>query len=540
MMPVTTLVVQASVALAAALAGTFAFRRRSAALRHFLLASGVVAALAVVLLARVVPAWEIRVPAVSAPAAAGEPQSAPVESVSPPSSREPRSVPPPSGSWPPSPARLLGVVWLGGALAVAARLLAGLVGLRRVERRAARMRDARLLGIASGIARELGITRGVTLLVDETPVGTWGIWNPRVVLPPDADGWSDERARAVLAHELAHVQRFDWPVQLAAEAVCAALWFNPLAWMVASRLRDEGERACDDVVLATGFVDRDYAAHLFAIARAARGPVLDAAMPMARESSLEGRIAAMLNPTIDRRVPSRVFRIAAAALLLVAASAAAVRVTAQQAGPAPLQGVVYDASGGVLPGVEMALTNDQGVKWSTPTDGGGRFEFAPVGAGKYLLEASLPGLHSFKQEIVLEREKDWQKTITMQVGELQETIQVTARRPRTPAAAPAPAAAGRPVRVGGNIKAPAKTRHVSPVYPEALQAAGLEGTVKLDVLIDVSGKVASVRVMNSIVHPAFAQSAAAAVRQWEFTPTLLNGAPVEVAMTVSIGFRLTE
>jgi len=64
--------------------------------------------------------------------------------------------------------------------------------------------------------------------------------------------------------------------------------------------------------------------------------------------------------------------------------------------------------------------------------------------------------------------------------------------------------------------------------------------VKLDVLIDVDGKVASVRAVNSLVHPAFAQAAATAVRQWEFTPTLLNGVPVEVAMTVSISFGLSD
>jgi TonB family protein len=409
-----------------------------------------------------------------------------------------------------------------------------------VAARAAAVRDERLLGTLRDVSRELGVTRAVTLIFDEAPVGTWGAWRPRIVLPPDAAGWGDDRVRAVLAHELAHVQRFDWPVQLAAEAVCGALWFNPLAWVVARRLRDEGERACDDVVLATGLVDRDYATHLFDIARAARGPVLSAAMPMARPSSLEGRIAAMLNPTIDRRVPSRVFRLVAAALLLLAVSAAAVRVTAQQAGPAALQGVVYDSSGAVLPGVEMALVNEQGVKWTTPTDRTGHFEFAPVGAGKYVLEASLPGLHPFKQEIALERERDWKKTITLQLGELQETIQVTARRPQTPSAAPAPTAAAGPIRVGGNIKPPTKTKHVSPIYPEALQAAGLEGVVKLDVLIDVEGHVASVRVMNSIVHPAFAQAAARAVRQWEFTPTLLNGQPVEVAMTASVSFNLTE
>jgi len=261
-------------------------------------------------------------------------------------------------------------------------------------------------------------------------------------------------------------------------------------------------------------------------------------MPMARLSSLEGRIAAMLNPALDRRVPSRVFRVAAAALLLLAASAGTVRLTAQQAGPAPLQGTVYDSSGAVLPGVEMALVNEQGVKWSTPTDAGGRFEFAPVGAGKYVLEATVPGFRPFRQDVVLEREKDWKKAITLQVGELQETITVTARRPTQLAPPPAPSAGV--VRVGGNIKQPTKVFHVAPVYPASMQAAGLEGVVKLDVLIATDGNVASVRVASAQVHPAFAASAATAVKQWKFTPTLLNGQPVEVEMTASISFSLSD
>jgi TonB family protein len=422
---------------------------------------------------------------------------------------------------------------------VLARLLAGLAGLRRVTARAARVHDARLLALLRDVREELGVTRPVVLLHDEAPVGTWGTWRPRVVVPPDAAEWGDDRARAVLAHELAHVQRFDWPLQLAAEAVCAALWFNPLSWMVARRLRDEGERACDDVVLGTGLVDRDYATHLFDIARAARGPVLRAAMPMARASSLEGRIAAMLNPALDRRVPSRVFRLVAAALLLLAVSAAAVRVTAQQAGPAPLQGIVYDVSGAVLPGVEMALVNEQGVKWTTPTDGTGRFEFAPIGAGKYVLEAVVPGFTTMRQEIALERTNDWTRAITLQIGELQETIQVTGRRPAKPVA-PSAASTGGPVRVGGNIKQPTKVAHANPIYPEAMQAAGLEGVVKLDVLIGLDGVVSSVRVVSTQVHPDFARSAETAVRQWKFTPTLLNGRPVEVEMTANISFSLSD
>ena len=535
---IPTLMLQASVVLAAALAAAFAFRRRSAALRHFVLASGVVAVLGAVAVARVAPAWEVTVPSTGAVSAVlSEPATADdrAQTVA-------SNVPPAGTAASPAISTIpwtqwLTIGWLAGAAVLAGRLLIALVGLRRVAARAMPVRDGRLLGALRQLMTELRVTRPVTLLFDGAPVGTWGTSRPLIVVPPDAASWSDDRLRAVLAHELAHVQRFDWPLQLAAEVVCAALWFNPLAWVVARRLRDEGERACDDVVLATGLVEHDYASHLFEIARAARGPVLSGAMPMARPSSLEGRIAAMLNPALDRRVPSRVFRLAAAALLLLVASMAAVRVTAQQAGPAPLQGVVYDSSGAVLPGVEMALVNEQGVKWSTPTDGGGRFEFAPVGAGKYVLEADLAGFRPLRQDVVLEREKDWRKVITMQVGELQETIMVTARRPAQ--VTPPPASTG-VVRVGGNIKAPQKVRHVAPVYPEAMQAAGIEGVVKLDVLIATDGTVASVRVASAQVHPAFAASASAAVKQWRFTPTLLNGQPVEVEMTASISFGLTD
>ena len=535
-----TLVLQSSAVLAIALAAAFGLRRRSAALRHFVLASGVVVVSVAAVFARITPTVEITVrPAVYE-------AIFPVESVSD-SNGTPIATPPALPADAPTPSALpdrqwaqwSSIAWLAGLVVLTARLLAGLAGLRRVRARATPVADERLVPMLRAAKAELRVTRPVRLLFDDAPVGTWGVWRPCIVVPAAAAAWDDERVRAVLAHELAHVQRFDWPVQLAAEALCAAFWFNPLAWLVARRLREEGERACDDVVLGTGFVDHDYATHLFDIARAARGPVLRAAMPMARLSSLEGRIAAMLNPALDRRVPSRVFRVVAAALLLLAASAGVVRLTAQQAGPAPLQGTVYDSSGAVLPGVEMALVNEQGVRWTTPTDGGGRFEFAPVGAGKYVLEASLPGLHAFRQEIALERENDWKKTITMQLGELQETIQVTARRPRTLTAPPA-AAPGRPVRVGGNIKQPRKTKSAAPVYPSVLQEAGLEGVVKLDVLIDTEGHVSSVRVLNSLVHPAFADAAATAVKQWEFTPTLLNGVPVEVAMTVSISFSLSD
>jgi len=73
-----------------------------------------------------------------------------------------------------------------------------------------------------------------------------------------------------------------------------------------------------------------------------------------------------------------------------------------------------------------------------------------------------------------------------------------------------------------------------------LREAGLEGVVPMDAIIGVDGGVLSVRVLSAQVAPGFAASAVAAVKQWRFTPTLLNGAPVEVQMTVSVSFSLTD
>jgi TonB family protein len=93
-----------------------------------------------------------------------------------------------------------------------------------------------------------------------------------------------------------------------------------------------------------------------------------------------------------------------------------------------------------------------------------------------------------------------------------------------------------PVRVGGNIKPPAKVRDVKPVYPEDAKAAGVQGVVIMEVLITTSGQVGTARVLKGV--PMLDQAALDAVHQWEFQPTLLNGAPVPVIMTVTVNFTL--
>jgi protein TonB len=99
---------------------------------------------------------------------------------------------------------------------------------------------------------------------------------------------------------------------------------------------------------------------------------------------------------------------------------------------------------------------------------------------------------------------------------------------------PRPAA----VREGGNIAPPQQTRRVNPVYPGDGHLDRVQGVVILETLIGTDGRVAEIQVLRSI--PLLDQAAIDAVRQWEYAPTLLNGVPVPVIMTITVQFTAPE
>jgi len=93
-----------------------------------------------------------------------------------------------------------------------------------------------------------------------------------------------------------------------------------------------------------------------------------------------------------------------------------------------------------------------------------------------------------------------------------------------------------PVRVGSLISPPTKLVHVKPIYPPIALAARKEGLVILEALVGEDGNVRDVRILRAA--PLFDDAAIAAVRQWRFSPTRLNGEAVPVVMTVTVGFTL--
>jgi len=94
-----------------------------------------------------------------------------------------------------------------------------------------------------------------------------------------------------------------------------------------------------------------------------------------------------------------------------------------------------------------------------------------------------------------------------------------------------------PLRPHSGLKPPQRLVNVAPVYPMAALAARKEGIVIIDATIDEQGNVTQTRILRSI--PLLDEAAEAAVRQWKFSPTLLNGVPVPIVMTVTVNFKLT-
>jgi TonB family protein len=108
----------------------------------------------------------------------------------------------------------------------------------------------------------------------------------------------------------------------------------------------------------------------------------------------------------------------------------------------------------------------------------------------------------------------------------------------SPSAATAQTSSTPPVRIGGNIPPPTKTKDVRPVYPPLAQQARVSGVVILEATIGEDGKVRDVVVKRSI--PLLDEAALDAVRQWEYAPTLVNGAAAPVIMTVTVNFALQD
>jgi protein TonB len=115
-------------------------------------------------------------------------------------------------------------------------------------------------------------------------------------------------------------------------------------------------------------------------------------------------------------------------------------------------------------------------------------------------------------------------------------VNVAAPPPPPPVVDPPQPKIARPGFQG--IREPKRIAYVAPEYPEIARLSRVEGTVILEAVLDVTGRVHSVRVLKSVA--LLDDAAIRAVRQWRYTPTELNGVPVQVLMTITVNFQLSR
>ena len=222
-------------------------------------------------------------------------------------------------------------LWAAGAIAFLIPVVSALWRLSMIRRTGlpvalhraelARLADAR------------GVSLPVELLEHEAVPGpmTFGITRPVIVLPLDAREWSEAERRRALMHEIEHIQRGDWLMQIVARTVAALYWFHPLVWTAWRRLCLEAERSCDDAVVLSE-ERTDYAEQLVTLAQRMSAAPVQPMLGMANRSDLSTRVTAVLDDRLKRGRAGFTFAagtIAAAALVVL--TIAPVRAIAKQA-----------------------------------------------------------------------------------------------------------------------------------------------------------------------------------------------------------------
>jgi beta-lactamase regulating signal transducer with metallopeptidase domain len=330
---VASLLIKASlVVAAAAVVYAILWRRTSAATRHLLCTVTLGSLLGLPVLATIGPTWSIAIPSMMSarvdpgnglPASSGQ-TTVPVDDAADPAigtspaplaaqTIPPRATPSFRFSW-----RAAAIaVYVAGVVLLLSRMVIERIAIARLVRRADPVADLEWRRLLRESAASLGVGGPVRLLRsrEQTMPMAFGIRNRSILLPSIGDTWAEDRRRAVLLHELAHVARHDCLSQAVAALTCAVYWIHPGAWWMARRLRVERELACDDRVIDAGTTARDYAGHLLELAYSLgsrRTPAL--VVTMARPNQLEGRMLAILDDRRNRTIPGRQHHLAATAI----------------------------------------------------------------------------------------------------------------------------------------------------------------------------------------------------------------------------------
>jgi len=437
-------------------------------------------------------------------------------------------------------------LWMAGVLLFSVRGVCAGTQARALRRRCDTADEATTAMVAR-LASRLGVRRQVRVLragIAEGPA-TLGWLRPVILLPPAAAlGLTTQQLEALLTHELAHIRRHDYLVNVAQMIAETLFFYHPGIWYASRRIRLERELCCDDIVVARCGDAVGYARALAHVALVRVGAA-DLALA-ASGSSLLHRIQRLVQPeSAARHAASRwpASRWPAIMTLLIVVSTAttiSARWLGQQASPAARTGAIwgyaYDPLGEPAAGITITLDNnvidnEKGpfgppVVLETRTDAFGHYRFENVPPGAYVLAPDVA----------------WARTATVWAppsGSVQHDVWIAfdpvatalyvnlnTRGPATVREAPLPRDAA--------VTGPAHVRRSNLGFPEGLRLAGdviLEGHIGAD------GRARGIRVVSATA-PELAQAALSMVREERWEPARVRGTPLEVPLRVTVVYRL--
>lgn len=233
------------------------------------------------------------------------------------------------------PAPLILLLWAAGAVGVGARLAVGLMTLRRWTRNGVPATDPVWIEALERAREACGAPASLRLLVADKvpgPLG-WGLMRPVILI--DADTYAErEEADAILAHEVAHVARRDWPALILARLATALFWFNPLSWALAREAVQQAEEAADAYAARVVEPTR-YAETLLSWAQLDRGDGVPATSIAPGRHGLSRRVRAVLEERLrDRPAGTYFARMAMLLCIGVAAPVAALELVEAARPPA--------------------------------------------------------------------------------------------------------------------------------------------------------------------------------------------------------------
>jgi TonB family protein len=470
--------------------------------------------------------------------------------------------------------------WIAGVFIFYLAYTASWISVCRLRRRGVCCASEQWQEQLVRLSAQLRLSQPVRLLescLADAPM-VLGHFRPVILMPIGVlTGLPPGQIEAILLHELAHIRRYDYLVNVLQRSVEGLLFYHPAVWWMSRVIRTERENCCDDVVVTMSGNAHEYAVALAALEQnrwSGREPAV-----AATGGSLVKRIRRLLYP----KGPNGAWTPLFSAVILMAT--AAVALTAWQAAPPQAvksaydkwlnEDVVYIITPQERAAFQKLTTDKQrnhfiGQFWQqrdpTPDTTENEFKeehYRRIAYSSRFSATSLPGWQTDRGRIYIiygppdEIEshptgeggsapfEEWLYkhiegvgdrviftfTDTQRNGEYHMTVNPLLAKNAT---VPAPER----IRVGNMVQERNLITQVDPLYPPLAMQARIQGLVRFNVVIGKDGRVANMQLVSG--HPLLVAAAQNAVRQWVYKPTLLNGEPVEVVTQVDVNFALSQ